>query len=607
MARYINDIDEIHRIIFDAPSESEDSSDFSELESDVDEIEDENEEETMANSGSVETTGGTSNSSSSLQSAVGSTMASILQIPHPNQKQTIINWGPLDQSYDKDYPVFTGPEHGPTREYSTDSDPVVFFDQLFTDELWELLVEETNRFARQNKTAKWTDTTKDELRCFVGFLYGTSINKISQIDDVWSSDWVVSNPAFAKFFNRDRFWALFSNIHLANNELALPKDHCDYDKIYKLRPMVNILKNSFQKNYNLGHNVSVDEAMVKGKGRNPLKQYLPNKPIKRGSKLWCIGCSCCAYLWDFNIYTGKSKKSSDLGLASRVVIDLCHPSLYNRGHVVYIDNFFSSLSLCKQLETFGIYTAGTLRINRKGYPLCLKEKNLLKSMKRGDYHTASADGITITIWKDTKDVSFITNCHSSKGQETVSRKKKKGSRVIISAPPVLKDYNNNMGAIDKNDQLKKTYAIDRKSRRWWLRIFFHLLDICRVNAYIIYQQCFVQWNSGPMDEDIPTMMTQKEFTSKLVKSLCGSFSSRKALGRPPNAGASVALVAKHYSVNIVKRGILKRGRCYECSVGPNKKYDRVETVYGCEKCVVRLCRDKCHSIYHARLQGEDIT
>ena len=57
--------------------------------------------------------------------------------------------------------------------------------------------------------------------------------------------------------------------------------------------------------------------------------------------------------------------------------------------------------------------------------------------------------------------------------------------------PVEKDYNNNMGAIDKNDQLKKTYSIDRKSKRWWMRSFFHLLDICRLNAFIMYQQYYV--------------------------------------------------------------------------------------------------------------------
>ena len=195
------------------------------------------------------------------------------------------------------------------------------------------------------------------MRCFVGFLFGTSINKISQLDDIWSSDWVLSSPAFAHFFTCDRFWFLFSNIHLVDNQKSVDRSHQNYDKLFKLCPMMTILKQSFQTN-NLGQNVSVDEAMVKGKGRNPVK----------GSKIWCIGCPCCAYLWDFQLYAGKEKGTAEQGLSSRVVCDLCHPTLDNHGHVIYMDNFFTSIALCKKLKGFGTYTVGTLRSNRLGYP-----------------------------------------------------------------------------------------------------------------------------------------------------------------------------------------------------------------------------------------------
>ena len=242
-----------------------------------------------------------------------------------------------------------------------------------------------------------------------------------------------------------------------DNQKAVDRNHKDYDKLNKIRAMITILKKSFQSNFNLGQNVSVDEAMVKGKGRNSIKQYMPMKPVKRGSKLWCIGCSCCAYLWDFQLYAGKEKGTAEQGLSSRVVCDLCHPTLDDPGHVIYMDNFFTSIALCKKLESFGTYTVGTLCSNRLGYPKCLTDKPLLKSMKRGDYHSATSEKITVTVWKDTKDVSFLLNVHSSRGQDNVSRKKQDDSAVQISAPPVVKDYNNNMGAIDKNDQLKKTF------------------------------------------------------------------------------------------------------------------------------------------------------
>ena len=77
---------------------------------------------------------------------------------------------------------------------------------------------------------------------------------------------------------------------------------------------------------------------------------------------------------------------------------------------------------------------GTLHVNRKGYHPGLGEKALLKGMKRGDYHTATADGITVTVWKDTKDVSFLSNVHPSKGQDNVSTKKKGMAQLFQFLP-----------------------------------------------------------------------------------------------------------------------------------------------------------------------------
>lgn len=133
--------------------------------------------------------------------------------------------------------------------------------------------------------------------------------------------------------------------------------------------------------------------------------------------------------------------------------------------------------------------------------------------------------------------------------------------------------------------------------------FFYFLDICRVNAYIMYRENFYHFYSGPTEEDT-NAMTQKEFSSCLIKSLCENFSSRKQMGRPSLSSLPFLRTDGHESVNMVKHGGLKRGICCECTIGPNKTKDhRVETVYGCLSCNVRLCRDKCHDMYHQRLQS----
>lgn len=67
--------------------------------------------------------------------------------------------------------------------------------------------------------------------------------------------------------------------------------------------------------------------------------------------------------------------------------------------------------------------------------------------------------------------------------------------------------------IDEHDQLKRSYAIHRKYGRTWVHIFLHLLHICRVSAFIMFQISYQKWNCGPMEEKPPCLLDQKEFSS----------------------------------------------------------------------------------------------
>lgn len=77
------------------------------------------------------------------------------------------------------------------------------------------------------------------------------------------------------------------------------------------------------------------------------------------------------------MYTGKSGGNAERGLAHRVVTDLV-AQLHDKGTVLYIDNFFTSIPLLQELKELLISVVGTIRNNRKGYPKALQDKNLLK-------------------------------------------------------------------------------------------------------------------------------------------------------------------------------------------------------------------------------------
>lgn len=72
----------------------------------------------------------------------------------------------------------------------------------------------------------------------------------------------------------------------------------------------------------------------------------------------------------------------------------------------------------------------------------------------------------------------------------MQRTSKGGSKLNVTCPTLVKDYNAFMGGIDQADRLRALYCVDRKSKKWWLRIFWGLLDIVFVNAYVVYCQIF---------------------------------------------------------------------------------------------------------------------
>ena len=142
------------------------------------------------------------------------------------------------------------------------------------------------------------------------------------------------------------------------------------------------LLSSFKDHFYIGQNVSVDEIMIKGKGKNPTKKYLPMKPIKRGSKIWALACSDCAYVFDLQVYLGM-QGNTEHGLAHRVVTDLCLPNLGPNNHVVYMDNFFTGIPLIRELENAGIYSVGTIRNNRPLLPSLSQRQKTAKINEEG--------------------------------------------------------------------------------------------------------------------------------------------------------------------------------------------------------------------------------
>ena len=241
------------------------------------------------------------------------------------------------------------------------------------------------------KYEKWSKITRAELKAYLGFQIKMSINRLPSIDDYWSTNVNLRYAPVADRISRDRFRDLQRYLHFVNNDNLVPRGQKGYDRLGKVRPVLEYVTARCREVYMPQKEVAVDEAMIKFQGRSSLKQYMPQKPIKRGIKVWVLGDSSNGYFVDFTVYTGKEGNVAVKGLGFQVVLSLAK-QLQGKHHVVYFDNFFTSVELLEELLKWGLYACGTVRSNRKQFPkeLCeatstLKDRsvqNIMYSMKQ---------------------------------------------------------------------------------------------------------------------------------------------------------------------------------------------------------------------------------
>lgn len=229
-------------------------------------------------------------------------------------------------------------------------------------------------------------------------------------------------------------------------------------------------------------------------------------------------------------------------------------------------------------------------------------------MKRGDYdYRFSSTHIAYFTWKDNKVVHFASNCHGNE-EVLVRRKAKHGSYDEIKCPKIVNDYNLSMGGVDLAYQLRSTYCIDRKSRKWWHRIFWGLIDITFVNASITSNQLFEKITPLEFRRSVASgLMNQAENLSQVNR-------KRRSNSTTPSSPSTSSSQRKrrkyNYSVpNDIRTGKLgkhwpvfatTRGRCEMCS--SNAVESRPQSK--CSSCNIYLC---CNSKKNCFLDYHEIT
>jgi hypothetical protein len=411
-----------------------------------------------------------------------------------------------DGEFTEDYGMM---EELPANSRNNTINPIDCYRYFITDEIIGLMVRETNRYAEQHmetqkltkrsKTLQWKPTTNEEMFKFLGIIIEMGLVQMPEIDYYWSKSKLFGCEVIQNTMSRDRFELLLKFYHFSNNR----DKHLDQDRLFKLRPLLDLLRSRFKSIYIPGSTISIDETMVPWKGRLLFKQYIPGKAHKYGVKVYKLA-AVNGYTWNFTIYTGKRDPTSGAGHAQTIVMELADGLLgYHR--TVVVDNFFTSISLAKCLLRNDTYLIGTLRSNRIG----LWHEVLEKELKRGEvYGLQDNNGVKLIKWKDKRDVLMISTKPSHSATLVDTGKTNKANERIMK-PQVIIDYNKGKRGIDLSDQLSAYYTCLRRSKKWYQKVAFEMIfGMSIVNAYLIYKENY--------DTRRTTML---QFRESLVRSL----------------------------------------------------------------------------------------
>lgn len=496
--------------------------------------------------------------------------------------------------------TFTGENINPpaTGDLST---PLEYFQRMIDREMLEVLVQQTNIYSFQ-KNGTVVNTSVKELEMLMGMFLKMGIVSMPGNRCYWETE--TRYPPVADTMSRNRFQLLLTMLHFVDNS-NIPEDIQKRDKLWKIRPWLDMFRKNCLSIIPEEQN-SIDEMMVPFHGKfSSIKQYMRGKPHPWGFKIWArTGIS--GILCDFSVYqgsTGGRRANSELGVAGDVVLKLASTLPTNENYKIYADNFFSGIAVILKLKAMGIHYVGTVRANR--LPNCrLREEKDLKKDGRGAYDSRveQTDNLVAVRWFDNRAVNLVSSFIGVEPIENVQRwDKARKEHIEVARPAIVGSYNKFMGGIDLLDALCAGYRYRMKSRRWYIYLFWHMVTLASINAWLLYRRNFKALQL-PKKQFLKRRRFQAIVASSLI--MINTIPSKKR-GRPVSTDG-VDCPAKPRKVS---RGpptdvrydqtghwpikIEKRGRCANCTTG--------FTNISCEKCEVRLCfndQNNCLKKYH---------
>ncbi len=505
--------------------------------------------------------------------------------------------------------------HAGPQLHDEENTPWEIFKDLLLDDVIQTLVTETNRYADQyfrekgghqnlpphSRARSWKDVDANDMKAFIGLTLLMGMIQLPSYDLYWSTSWLL-RFGMTGVMSRDRYLSILSFLHCADNDQMPPPAADNYDRLYKVRGILESFVESWKQAYTPDRELSFDETILAFKGTTRMKNYNPLKPHKWGLTVWSITEATTGYVYSWNVYTGKSQQvdprtqnNDHRGSVHWVTWDsLENAGILNHGHHVYMDNYFSSLTLFDDLAGAGTGACGTLRRNRYGTPDRIKQAKVKKSDPPTMARTGQYDTLFIS-WMDRNLVNLVTNIHTdamfnkrtrSKDSETGWQEREK--------PLAIEAYTRYMRGVDLADQAMWYCLLTHRTLKWWKKVLFGLLEVTFTNALVIYRKLH------------PGRRTDRNrIRLDIINNLVEGYRKGRA-GPIPGPQQELRLTygpgmhMPEFVTRLARNGKLYYPDCLVCSKRPKpgEENTRHQVTTQCNTCQVPLCPVPCFQRYH---------
>ena len=262
-------------------------------------------------------------------------------------------------------------------------EPIEFYKKFLNNSIFELIVEESNRYAIQCNPFSPLNLSCNKLEQFIGILYAMSLVKMPSTRLYWSKEFYFEKVAGTMPVNR--FEKIKKFLHCSDN-LTRPKN-CT---------------------------LCIDEQIAPFKGKSGLKQFNPKKPKKWGYKLYVLS-GIDGLIYNFQVHTGAIDvclNQPNLKASGNIVLTLLQHILRNKWYKLFCDNCYTGVDLFKTLHDQGIGCLGTVRANRLS-KIKMASDQVMRKNGRGSVElwTTTYDGVELRAikWFDNRGVTLLSS------------------------------------------------------------------------------------------------------------------------------------------------------------------------------------------------------